>query len=170
MQLRSNDYATCTPLGKQCPKTYPMPLNPNWSDSEGEEEDWDGNIQKEKDQKEKEQEEHKLKVNNYFPPNLKYMPNTLSDTDDTLTPECTDTLVPTSEERQKEKQREKEDAKGNSEIDSKTDYSLVDTIDNIMLKKELCLHSIDTKKGIVYSSFITVVNVIPLSTFYRFKA
>ena len=28
--------ATCTSLGKQCLTTYPMPFNPNWSDSEEE--------------------------------------------------------------------------------------------------------------------------------------
>ena len=32
-QKSLNYCVTCTPLGKQCPTTYPMPLNPNWSDS-----------------------------------------------------------------------------------------------------------------------------------------
>ena len=81
-------------MGKQCPTTYPMSLNPNWSDSEGEEGDWGGHKQKEKEQKEKEQKELKLK--NYFPTSPKYMPNTQSDTDDTLTQNL---LIPSTDIR-----------------------------------------------------------------------
>ena len=52
---------TCTPVRKQCPTEYPMPLKPDWTDSEEEEkdlkeqneaeeeiEDWDGDLQKQK--------------------------------------------------------------------------------------------------------------------------
>ena len=104
-QWRSNHCATCSPLGKQCPVTYPMSLNPNWSDSEGEEKDWDGDRQKEKEQK-----ELKLKYKNngdYFPPSPKYTLNTPSNTDDTFTPELTNTLVPTSEETERRTKRER---------------------------------------------------------------
>ena len=131
-QQRSNYCATCTPLGRQCPTTYPMSLNPNWSDSEGEEIDRDGDKQKEKEEKEKEQKELKPKDKNYFPPSPKYMPNSPSDTDDILTPELTNTLVLISEERQKEEQRKEKDTKDYTKINSKTDYNLDDTIDNIM--------------------------------------
>ena len=41
--------ATCTPLIKQCPTTYPTLLNPNWSNLEGQDEDWNGDRQKEKE-------------------------------------------------------------------------------------------------------------------------
>ena len=51
------------------------------------------------------------------------MPNTLSNTDDKLTPELIDTLVLTSEEGGKEEQRQEEDTKDYSRINSETDYS-----------------------------------------------
>ena len=62
-QQRSNYCATCTPLGKQCQTTYPMGLNPNWSDLEEEEKDWNGDRWKEKELKELE-----LKNNNIIEP------------------------------------------------------------------------------------------------------
>ena len=55
-QISPSYCATCTPLRKQCPTTYPMPIN--WSESNEEEKDlkvpdeaeeiidWDGDIQK----------------------------------------------------------------------------------------------------------------------------
>ena len=51
---------TCTPLGKQCHRTYPMPLHSNWLDSKEEEKDpkeeeienWNGDIKRQKELKE----------------------------------------------------------------------------------------------------------------------
>ena len=78
---------TCTPLGKQCPTNYPMPLNPNWSDLEGEQEDWNGDKQKEK--------ELELQNNNITDsPSPQYQSTSTTDTDKTVAPQLTNTLVP----------------------------------------------------------------------------
>ena len=55
------------------------------------------------------------------------------DTDDTiLAPKLTDTLVPTTEEKQKIEQMEEGDTENNSDNGSKTDYDSGNMLDNIV--------------------------------------
>ena len=121
---------TCSALGRPCllfvppAPTVSLP-HPDWSDFEAEE-DWNGGMQKEEErEKNRECGEKEFKDKNYFPPSPKYTPNTPSNTDDTLTPELTNTLLLTSEKRQEEKEEkpiEKEDK------DAKLDYDSDDTV------------------------------------------
>ena len=97
---------TCLALGRPCPLFAPpaptvSPPHLDWSNFEVEE-DWDREGKKTKRKRRIENVMRKnLKDKNYFPPSPMYMPNAPSNTDDTLTPELTNTLVLTSEERQK---------------------------------------------------------------------
>ena len=124
-QQRSTYCVTCTPLGKQCPMTYHMPLNRHLSDLEEENEDFNCNRQKEKELKEQE-----LENKNLIEPQMpQYQSMFTTDTDDTiLAPEYTDTLVPTTEEKQEEEQTEE----GDTENNSKADYSLDNILDDIV--------------------------------------
>ena len=126
--------ATCTPLGKQCPTTYPIPLNPTWSNSEEEKDlkvpneaekeiaDWDGDIQMQKKQKQLE-----LNNNVTIPQSSpKSQSISTSDTDEMVvhTPQLTDTLVTSGNREQKDNlENEYEDSK---------DFNSEDTIDNIV--------------------------------------
>ena len=101
-------------LGKPCPTTYPMPFNPNWSNL-GEDEDWNGERQKDKE----------LKNNNIIEPQS---PQYQSMFTTIIAQKLSNTLVPTTEERQKEE----DDTENNSENDSETDYDSDDTLDNIV--------------------------------------
>ena len=128
-QQRLTYCVTFTSLGKQCPTTYSMPFNPNWSDLEGKEEDWNGERQKEKKLKEQELENNSL----IEPQSPQYQLTSTTNTDDTiLAPELTNNLVPTTEKKQKEEQTEEADTENNSETISETDYDLDDMIDNIV--------------------------------------
>ena len=123
-QKMSGYCATCTPLGKQCLMTCPMHLKPNWSNLEREE-DWNSDKQEERILKELE-----LKGNNITEPQSpQYQSRSTTDTDETeLAQKHTDTLVPTTEEKQKEE----DDVENNSENDSETDYNSDDTLENIV--------------------------------------
>ena len=43
-----NFFVLCTPIGKQCPDNYLLPIHPEWSDSEEEEKDLNRQEEKEK--------------------------------------------------------------------------------------------------------------------------
>ena len=124
---------TCSALGRPCPLfTSPAPAvslpHSDWSDFEVEE-DWDGERQKEEErEKNRQHGEKELTDKNYFPPSPKYMPNTPSDTDDTLAPELTNTLVLTSEKTQEEEEEEKEKTIKEEDKDTESDYDSDDTV------------------------------------------
>ena len=86
-------------------------LNPNWSGSEGEAEDWNGNRQKKKELNELELKNH----HNIEPKSPPYQSTSTTNRDDTvLAPILNDTLVLTTEEKQKGE----DDMENNSENDS----------------------------------------------------
>ena len=128
---------TCTPLGKQCLTTYPMPLNPNWSYSEEEEkdlkvpneaeeeiEDWEGYIQRQKEIKELELKNNNITIPQSSP---KSQSTSTSDTDDTVvhTLQLTDTLITLGNREQTEDNLD-------NEFEESEDFNSKDSIDNIV--------------------------------------
>ena len=119
---------TCLALGRPCPLfAPPAPLvslsHSDWSNVE---DDWDGERQKEEErEKNREHGKKELKDKIFFPPSPKYTPNTLSNTNNTLAPELTKTLVLTLEERQDE---EKDKLIKEENKDTESDYDLDDAV------------------------------------------
>ena len=128
---------TCTLHGKQCPTSYHMHLNPNWSDYKEEEEktvkfqmkqrrkqDWNGDIQKWKELKELEHKNNNITIPQSSP---KAQSKSTSDMDDTIVhiSQLTDTLVTPDKEQKVDNLEDKSE-------DSTKDFGLEDTLDNIV--------------------------------------